>query len=222
MLDEIDKLGMDFRGDPASALLEVLDPEQNFSFQDHYLDVPFDLRKVLFVTTANVLDTIPPPLRDRMEVIELAGYTEEEKLEIAKRHVIPKQLGEHGLTPELLRFEDDAIVQIARAYTREAGLRNLEREIGRVCRKVARAVTEGHTEPVVCTREKVREYLGAERFFSEVAERTEEPGVAVGLAWTPNGGDILFIESTRMAGKKGLTLTGHLGEVMKESAQAAL
>jgi ATP-dependent Lon protease len=222
MLDEIDKLGMDFRGDPASALLEVLDPEQNFSFQDHYLDVPFDLRKVMFVTTANVLDTVPPPLRDRMEVIELAGYTEEEKLEIAKRHVIPKQLTENGLTPENLTFEDDAVIRITRAYTREAGLRNLEREIGRVCRKVARAITEGRTEPVVCTVAKVRELLGPERFFSEVAERTDEPGVAVGLAWTPNGGDILFIEATRMSGKKGLMLTGSLGEVMKESAQAAL
>jgi ATP-dependent Lon protease len=222
MLDEIDKLGMDFRGDPASALLEVLDLEQNFTFQDHYLDVPFDLSRVMFVTTANVLDTIPPPLRDRMEVIELAGYTEEEKLEIAKRHVVPKQLREHGLTPEQLRFEDDAITQIARAYTREAGLRNLEREIGRVCRKVARAVTEGRTDPVVCTRERLHEFLGPERFFAEVAERTEEPGVAVGLAWTPAGGDILFIEATRMPGKKNLILTGSLGDVMKESAQAAM
>jgi ATP-dependent Lon protease len=222
MLDEIDKLGMDFRGDPASALLEVLDPEQNNTFQDHYLDVPFDLRRVMFVTTANVLDPIPAPLRDRMEVIELAGYTEEEKLEIARRHLIPKQLAENGLTEENLRFEDDALLRIVRAYTREAGLRNLEREIGRVCRKVARAITEGRAEPVVCTADRVREYLGPERFFSELAERTEDPGVAVGLAWTPNGGDILFIEATRMAGKKGLTLTGHLGEVMKESAQAAL
>ena len=222
VLDEIDKLGMDFRGDPASALLEVLDPEQNNSFQDHYLDVPFDLSRVLFLTTANVLDTIPPALRDRMEIIELAGYTEEEKLQIARRHLIPKQVSEHGLTDEHLRFTDDAVLQIIRGYTREAGLRNLEREIGRVCRKVARALTEGRNEPVVCTAEKAREYLGPERFFSEVAERTEEPGVAVGLAWTPNGGDILFIESTRMAGKKGFTVTGHLGEVMKESAQAAL
>src|SRR3989454_5541867 len=222
MLDEIDKLGMDFRGDPASALLEVLDPEQNNTFMDHYLDVPFDLSKVMFVTTANVLDTIPPPLRDRMEVIELAGYTEEEKLEIARRHLIPKQLRENGLTAENLRFEDDALMRIIRAYTREAGLRNFEREIGRVCRKIARAITEGRTEPVLCTVAKVREYLGPERFFSEMAERTEEPGVAVGLAWTPNGGDILFIESTRMAGKKSLTLTGSLGDVMKESAQAAL
>jgi ATP-dependent Lon protease len=222
VLDEIDKLGMDFRGDPASALLEVLDPEQNATFQDHYLDVPFDLSRVMFVTTANVLDTVPPALRDRMEVIELAGYTEEEKLEIAKRHVVPKQIRENGLLAEQLAFTDEAIVLIARSYTREAGLRNLEREIGRVCRKVARAVTEGHTEPVLCTVERVREYLGAERFFSEVAERTEEPGVAVGLAWTPAGGDILFIEATRMPGKKGLTLTGSLGDVMKESAQAAL
>jgi ATP-dependent Lon protease len=222
VLDEIDKLGMDFRGDPASALLEVLDPEQNATFQDHYLDVAFDLSRIMFVTTANVLDTVPPPLRDRMEVIELAGYTEEEKLEIAKRHIVPKQLREHGLTPEQLRFDDEAIVQIARAYTREAGLRNLEREIGRVCRKVARAVTEGRTDPVVCTLARVREFLGPERFFAEVAERTEETGVAVGLAWTPAGGDILFIEATRMPGKKSLTLTGSLGDVMKESAQAAL
>src|SRR5262249_13346146 len=222
MLDEIDKLGMDFRGDPASALLEVLDPEQNNSFQDHYLDVPFDLSRVMFVTTANVLDPIPPALRDRMEVIELAGYTEEDKLEIARRHLIPKQLREHGLRPENLSFEDDALVSMIRAYTREAGLRNLEREIGTVCRKVARAITEGRMEPVVCTIPKVREFLGPERFFSEVAERTEEPGVAVGLAWTPNGGDILFIEATRMAGKEGLPPTGHLGAVMKESAPAAL
>jgi ATP-dependent Lon protease len=222
MLDEIDKLGMDFRGDPASALLEVLDPEQNNTFQDHYLDVPFDLSRVLFITTANILDTIPPALRDRMEVIELAGYTEEEKLEIARRHVIPKQLRENGLTPANLLFEDEALMHIIRSYTREAGLRNLEREIGRVCRKVARAITEGRTEPVTCSVEKVREFLGPERFFSEVTERTEQPGVAVGLAWTANGGEILFVESTRMAGKKTLTLTGHLGDVMKESAQAAL
>jgi ATP-dependent Lon protease len=222
MLDEIDKLGMDFRGDPASALLEVLDPEQNNTFQDHYLDVPFDLQKVMFVTTANVLDPIPPALRDRMEVIELAGYTEEEKVQIARRHLIPKQLRENGLTPENLTFDDDALVRVIRAYTHEAGLRNLEREIGRVCRKVARGITEGRREPIVCTATKVAEYLGPEKFFSEIAERAEEPGVAVGLAWTPNGGDILFIESTRMAGKKSLTLTGQLGEVMKESAQAAL
>jgi ATP-dependent Lon protease len=222
ILDEIDKLGTDFRGDPASALLEVLDPEQNFTFQDHYLDIPFDLSRVMFVTTANVLDTIPPPLRDRMEVIELSGYTEEEKLEIAKRHLIPKQLRENGLTQAVLSFDDEAVVLIARSYTREAGLRNLEREIGRVCRKVARALIEGQTQAVVCTRERLHDFLGSERFFSEVAERTEDPGVAVGLAWTPAGGDILFIEATRMPGKRGLTLTGSLGDVMKESAQAAL
>jgi ATP-dependent Lon protease len=222
MLDEIDKLGMDFRGDPASALLEVLDPEQNFSFQDHYLDVPFDLSKVMFITTANYLEPVPPALKDRMEVIELAGYTDEEKLEIAKRHLIPKQIRENGLTPELILFTDDAILLIARSYTHEAGVRNLERELGRVCRKVARAVTEGYTGVTEITPTKINELLGAEKYFSEVSERTMEPGVAIGLAWTPNGGDILFIEASRMAGKKGLTLTGHLGDVMKESAQAAL
>ncbi|MGE0684514.1 MAG: endopeptidase La [Candidatus Binatia bacterium] len=222
MLDEVDKLGMDFRGDPASALLEVLDPEQNFSFQDHYLDVPFDLSKVMFITTANYLEPVPPALKDRMEVIELAGYTDEEKLEIAKRHLIPKQIRENGLTPEQISFEDAAILLVARSYTHEAGVRNLERELGRVCRKIARAVTEGHTGLTEITSVKLRELLGPEKFFSEVAERTMEPGVAIGLAWTPNGGDILFIEATRMAGKKGLTLTGHLGDVMKESAQAAL
>jgi ATP-dependent Lon protease len=222
MLDEIDKLGMDFRGDPASALLEVLDPEQNNTFQDHYLDVPFDLSKVMFITTANYLEPVPPALRDRMEVIELVGYTEEEKLEIAKRHLIPKQRTENGLVEDNIEFTDEAILEIVRSYTREAGLRNLEREIGRICRKVARGITEGRTEKVVVTREKLREFLGPEKFFSEVAERLHGPGVATGLAWTPNGGEILFIESTRMAGKKGLTLTGHLGDVMKESAQAAL
>src|SRR3989454_303417 len=222
MLDEVDKLGMDFRGDPASALLEVLDPEQNFSFSDHYLDVPFDLSKVMFITTANYLEPVPPALRDRMEVIELAGYSEEEKLEIAKRHLIPKQIRENGLTDSLITFADEAVWTIARSYTHEAGVRNLEREIGRVCRKIARAVTEGQTEPVVVNMDKVAELLGPEKYFSEVAERTQDPGVAIGLAWTPNGGDILFIESTRMAGKKGLTLTRHLGEGMKEADQAAL
>jgi len=222
MLDEIDKLGMDFRGDPASALLEVLDPEQNFTFSDHYLDVPFDLSKVMFITTANYLEPVPPALRDRMEVIELAGYTEEDKLEIAKRHLLPKQIKENGLTEDLIAVTDDAILSIARSYTHEAGVRNLERELGSVCRKVARTVTEGKTEQTLVTTAKLRELLGPEKFFSEVAERTQEPGVATGLAWTPNGGDILFIESTRMAGKKGLTITGHLGDVMKESAQAAL
>jgi ATP-dependent Lon protease len=222
MFDEIDKLGADFRGDPASALLEVLDPEQNHTFADHYLDVPFDLSKVMFVTTANYLDPIPPALQDRMEVIEIAGYIEEQKLEIVWRHIIPKQERENGLRDEHLEFTEEGILKIIRSYTREAGLRNLEREIGRVCRKVARAVTEGQTDRVKITAEKVREFLGPERFFSEVAERTGEPGVATGLAYTPNGGDILFIESMKMSGKKGLTLTGHLGEVMKESAQAAL
>ncbi|MGH7804225.1 MAG: endopeptidase La, partial [Candidatus Binatia bacterium] len=222
ILDEIDKLGMDFRGDPASALLEVLDPEQNFSFTDHYLDVPFDLSRVMFITTANYLEPVPPALRDRMEVIDLAGYTEEEKVEIAKRHLIPKQRIENGLSEENIAFDDGAIAEVIRSYTREAGLRNLEREIGRNCRKVARRITEGKTEKVVVTPERVREFLGPEKFFSEIAERTGDAGVATGLAWTPNGGELLFIESTRMSGKKGLTLTGHLGEVMKESAQAAL
>jgi ATP-dependent Lon protease len=222
VLDEIDKLGMDFRGDPASALLEVLDPEQNATFQDHYLDVPFDLHRVMFVTTANVLDAIPPPLRDRMEMIEVPGYDEEQKLEIARRHLVPKQLDETGLAPGQLTFDDAALRTIIQAYTREAGLRNLEREIGRVCRKVARRRTEGATDPVRCTPELVRELLGPERFFPELAERSSEPGLAVGLAWTPAGGEILFIEATRMAGTKQLTLTGQLRDVMKESAQAAL
>jgi len=176
----------------------------------------------MLITTGNYLEPVPPALRDRMEVIELAGYSEEEKVEIAKRHLIPKQIRENGRTDSLITFADEAVWTIARSYTHEAGVRNLEREIGRVCRKIARAVTEGQTEPVVVNMDKVAELLGPEKYFSEVAERTQDPGVAIGLAWTPNGGDILFIESTRMAGKKGLTLTGHLGEVMKESAQAAL
>ncbi|MBM4243405.1 MAG: endopeptidase La [Deltaproteobacteria bacterium] len=222
VLDEIDKLGADFRGDPSSALLEVLDPEQNSTFVDHYLDVPFDLTRVMFITTANYLDPIPHALRDRMEVIQLSGYTEEQKLEIAKRHLVPKQIQENGLDDDKIRFEDPGLVKIIRDYTREAGLRNLEREIGRVCRKIARAVTEGRSDLAVITAEKVRVLLGAEKFFNEVAERLGEPGVVTGLAYTPNGGDILFIEATRMKGKKGLTLTGSLGDVMKESAQAAL
>jgi len=222
ILDEVDKLGTDFRGDPASALLEVLDPEQNSAFVDHYLDVPFDLSKVMFVTTANLLDPIPPPLRDRMEVIELAGYTEEDKLEIARRHLIPKQIRENGLLDGQIIFTDEGLLHVIRHYTREAGLRNLEREIGSLCRKVARRITEGKTDPVTIDEKKVHEFLGPERYFSEIAERTQEPGVAIGLAWTPMGGDIMFIEATKMTGKKGLTLTGHLGEVMKESAQAAL
>ena len=222
VLDEIDKLGNDFRGDPASALLEVLDPEQNSNFQDHYLDVAFDLSRVMFVTTANMLDPIPHALRDRMEVIELSGYTEEEKLEIARRHLIPKQMGENGITPEQIEFGTEGLQSLVRHYTREAGLRNLEREIGAVCRKTARRITEGRTERVDVGPERVRELLGPERFLSEVPERMQEPGVAIGLVWTPMGGDIIFIESSKMSGKKGLTLTGHLGDVMKESAHAAL
>ncbi len=222
ILDEVDKLGMDFRGDPASALLEVLDPEQNNAFVDHYLDVPFDLSKVLFLTTANVLDPIPPALRDRMEVLELPGYTEEEKLQIADRHLAPKQLFENGLGDQKIEFTNEAVSEIIRSYTREAGLRNLEREIGRVCRKIARSITEGETAPAQITPDALHRFLGPRKFFSEAAERTQEPGVATGLAWTPNGGDILFIESTRMSGQKGVTITGSLGDVMKESAQAAL
>jgi ATP-dependent Lon protease len=222
MFDEIDKLGADFRGDPASAMLEVLDPEQNNTFVDHYLDVPFDLSKVMFVTTANQLDPIPPPLRDRMEVIELAGYTEEEKLEIARRHLIPKQQRENGLQEGQIHFTSEGLGHVIRHYTREAGLRNFEREIGSLCRKVARRITEGKTDPVTIDPATVSALLGPERFFSEITERTQDPGVAIGLAWTPMGGEIMFIESTKMGGKKGLTLTGHLGEVMKESAQAAL
>ena len=224
MLDEIDKLGMDFRGDPASALLEVLDPEQNATFRDHYLDVPFDLSRVLFITTANVTDTVPAPLRDRMEVIRLAGYTEEEKIRIAQTHLVPKQAQEHGLLPDkAIAFEPEALRLLARGYTREAGVRNLEREIASVCRKVARQHAEGHTEPVRVTPDLVTSFLGAPKFeYEELEERTRVPGVAVGLAWTLAGGDILFIEATRMKGKGSLTLTGQLGDVMKESAQAAL
>ena len=224
MLDEIDKLGMDFRGDPASALLEVLDPEQNGSFRDHYLDVPFDLSRVLFVTTANVLDTVPAPLRDRMEVIPLAGYTEEEKVAIAQKHLVPKQAREHGLDGEQdVTFAPEALRLLVRGYTREAGVRNLEREIASVSRKVARRRAEGHTEPVQVTPDLVTSFLGVPRFeLEELEERTRVPGVSIGLAWTPAGGDILFIEATRMKGKGGLTLTGQLGDVMKESAQAAL
>jgi ATP-dependent Lon protease len=222
ILDEVDKLGADFRGDPASALLEVLDPEQNNTFADHYLDVPFDLSRVLFLTTANVLDTIPPALRDRMEVLELPGYTEEEKLKIVQRYLIPRELGENGLGDRKIEFAPEAIAEIIRSYTREAGLRNLQREIARICRKIARSITEGETAPELITPDMLKKYLGPPKFFAEVAERTNEPGVATGLAWTPNGGDIIFIESTRMTGQKGLTLTGSLGDVMKESAQAAL
>jgi ATP-dependent Lon protease len=222
MLDEIDKLGMDFRGDPSSALLEVLDPEQNFSFSDHYLEVPFDLSNVMFITTANILDTIPPALRDRMEILELPGYTEEEKLMIAQKYLVSRQLEAHGLTSENLNFEDDAVKAIISDYTREAGLRNLEREIATICRGVAKEYAQGKKEAVVVNKERLHSFLGPIKFFSEIAERTSVPGVATGLAWTPTGGDIIFVEATKMKGKKSLALTGSLGDVMKESAQAAL
>ena len=222
MLDEVDKIGMDFRGDPSSALLEVLDPEQNFSFSDHYLEVPFDLSKVMFIATANMLDPIPPALKDRMEVLELPGYTEEEKLMIAKQFLIPKERNEHGLTEDLIEFQDDALKVVIKSYTKESGVRNLEREIATICRAVARDVAEGTTEKKIITADSIHGYLGPIKFFSEVAERVKYSGVATGLAWTPTGGDILFIESTKMRGKGNLTLTGQLGDVMKESAEAAL
>ncbi len=222
MLDEIDKLGVDFRGDPAAALLEVLDPEQNFSFSDHYLEVPFDLSKVMFICTANVTHTIPPPLLDRMEVIELPGYTDDEKLHIARGFLIPKQLDNHGLKPEQLEFTDEALLTIINSYTREAGVRNLERQIANIARAVAKRIVEGTLEKEVITPDNVATYLGPPKFFPESAERTAKPGVATGLAWTPTGGDIIFIEATRMSGKGNLLLTGSLGDVMKESAQAAL
>ena len=223
ILDEIDKLGSDFRGDPASALLEVLDPEQNNTFRDHYLDVPFDLSAVLFITTANVLDTVPPPLRDRMEVIELAGYTEREKLDIARDHLVARQVTNHGLDSQAITFTDAALAALVRGYTREAGVRNLEREIGSLCRKIARRHAEGDQTPVIVTPGLVDELLGAARHLDEALEdRTKDPGVAIGLAWTPVGGDVLFIEASRMAGGSALTLTGSLGDVMKESARIAL
>jgi ATP-dependent Lon protease len=223
MLDEIDKVGTDgIRGDPSSALLEVLDPEQNSTFRDHYLDVPFDLQKVLFLTTANYLDPIPPALKDRMEVLELSGYSEEEKIEIANRHLIPKQIRENGLEEGFISFLPDGVVSVIRDYTKEAGLRNLEREIGAICRKVARAYSEGRRDPVKVDAKAVEGYLGPPRYVSEIADRAHKPGVAIGLAWTAQGGDILFIEAAFMKGTKALTLTGQLGNVMKESAQAAL
>jgi ATP-dependent Lon protease len=223
MIDEIDKMGADFRGDPSSAMLEVLDPEQNHSFRDHYLDLPFDLSSVIFVTTANTLDTIPGPLRDRMELIQLAGYTEEEKLEIAKRYLVPRQIERNGLTPGKIAFTDPALRAIIEGYTREAGVRQLEREIGSVARKIARQVAEGSLKrKVTVTEPRVGELLGKRRFFSEVRRRTSRPGVATGLAWTPVGGDVLFVEATAMPGKGNLTITGQLGDVMKESASAAL
>ncbi len=223
ILDEIDKLGSDFRGDPASALLEVLDPEQNNTFRDHYLDVPFDLSEVLFITTANVLDTIPAPLRDRMEVIELPGYTDQEKLRIARDHLVARQIANHGLGEGDVTFTDQALAAIIRGYTREAGVRNLEREIGAICRKIARRHAEGDTAAVAVTPDVVGEMLGAPRHLDEeLAERTKEPGVAIGLAWTPVGGEVLFVEASRMPGASQLTLTGQLGDVMKESARIAL
>lgn len=222
MLDEVDKLGTDFRGDPSAALLEVLDPEQNHSFSDHYLEVPFDLSRVLFITTANVLTTIPPALLDRMEVLTLPGYTEEEKLLIARQYLVPRQRRENGLTPKQFRISEAALRAIIRGYTREAGLRNLEREIGALCRKTARRVAEGNEAPPHISTKLVREYLGPPRFYSEVATRANIPGVVCGLAYTPNGGEVLFVEATRMAGKRGFTLTGQLGDVMQESATAAL
>ncbi|HEY1508160.1 MAG TPA: endopeptidase La [Solirubrobacteraceae bacterium] len=223
MIDEIDKMGADFRGDPSSAMLEVLDPEQNQSFRDHYLDLPFDLSSVIFVTTANTLDTIPGPLRDRMEVIQLAGYTESEKLEIAKRYLVPRQIERNGLRNSQIAFTDTALRAIISDYTREAGVRQLEREIGAACRKVARQVAEGSTKRKVTVSEpRARELLGKQRFFSDGRRRTSRPGVATGLAWTPTGGDVLFVEATSMPGKGNLTITGQLGDVMKESAHAAL
>jgi len=224
MLDEVDKLGTDFRGDPASALLEVLDPEQNATFRDHYLDVAFDLSRVLFITTANVIDAVPPPLRDRMEVIHLAGYTEEEKVRIALQHLAPRQAREHGLADGTeVSFTPEAVRLLARGYTREAGVRHLEREIGSICRKVARRKAEGDPPAATITPDSVTSYLGVPRFeYEELEERTRMPGVVAGLAWTPAGGDLLFIEATRMKGTHNLTLTGQLGDVMKESAQAAL
>jgi ATP-dependent Lon protease len=225
MLDEVDKIGRDFRGDPAAALLEALDPEQNFQFRDHYLDVPFDLSKVLFITTANVLDPVPDALRDRMEVLELPGYTEEEKIQIARRHVIPRQAEAHGLTlGENIEFSEEVLQEMIRHYTREAGLRNLERNIATICRKQARRIAEGGEKLVVVDTQMVRESLGAPKMLpeAEVSERTAKPGVAIGLAWTPAGGDILFIEANQMPGKPGLIMTGHLGQVMQESMQAAL
>ncbi|MGC8763434.1 MAG: endopeptidase La [Acidobacteriota bacterium] len=222
MLDELDKVGMDFRGDPTSALLEVLDPEQNFSFSDHYLEVPFDLSKVMFIATANILDTISQPLLDRMEVIHIPGYTEEEKLHIAKDHLLPRVLLNHGLKKNQLRFTDAAIRRIITEYTREAGVRNLERQMATVCRKVAKERVSGRKRAVVVKPENLQAFLGPRQVFLETRERIDRPGVATGLAWTPVGGDILFIESTAMKGRGALTLTGHLGEVMKESAMAAL
>jgi ATP-dependent Lon protease len=223
MIDELDKMGMDFRGDPASAMLEVLDPEQNHSFRDHYLDLPFDLSKVFFITTANVLEAIPGPLRDRMEVIQLAGYTAEEKKQIALRYLIPRQIERTGLKPSQIDIKEEVIDVLIAEYTREAGVRNLEREIGSLCRKVAREFAEGRAKrKVTINAARAREMLGKRRFFSETRLRTSEPGVATGLAWTPVGGEVLFVEATAFPGSGKLNITGQLGDVMRESAQAAL
>lgn len=222
MLDEIDKIGKDFQGDPASALLEVLDPEQNNAFTDHYLDVPFDLSKVFFIMTANFLDPIPPALLDRMEIIELSGYTEEEKLQIAKRYLLPKQIELNGLGKQPVKFTDDAVIHIVRYYTSEAGLRELERQIAAVCRKVAKDMIEKKKKVTVIGKNDIEKYLGVEKYFFEAAQREDTVGVSTGLAWTPTGGDIIFIEASKMKGAKNLILTGSLGEVMQESARAAL
>ncbi|HET6513981.1 MAG TPA: endopeptidase La [Thermodesulfovibrionales bacterium] len=222
MLDEIDKIGMDFRGDPSSALLEVLDPEQNFSFVDHYLAVPFDLSNVMFITTGNLVDTIPGPLRDRMEIIYLSGYTAEEKLGIAENYLVPKQLEEHGITRKILKLSDKAILQVISQYTREAGVRNLEREIANLCRKVAKRIAEGQSKKFVVTTKNLHRFLGVPKYLPEEEMEKDEVGVSTGLAWTETGGDIIYIEATTMKGKGSLTLTGQLGDVMKESAQAAL
>ena len=222
MLDEVDKLGADFRGDPSAALLEALDPEQNFSFSDHYIEVDFDLSHVMFITTANQLEPIPGPLLDRMEVLELPGYIEEEKFQIAKKFLIPRQLKEHGLDSRLAGFRKPAIVKIIRDYTREAGVRNLEREIGSVCRGIAKHVAEGQMDRTVLTARNIHDFLGPSKYSFDVKERTSIPGVATGMAWTPAGGDILFVEATMMPGQKSLVLTGQLGDIMKESAHTAL
>ena len=222
VLDEVDKIGMDFRGDPSSALLEVLDPEQNISFSDHYLEVPFDLSKVMFIATANMSEPIPAPLRDRMEMIEIPSYVLNEKVFIAKRHLIPKQIAEHGLTNEQIEFTDEAIHAIIDQYTRESGVRNLERKIADVCRGVAQVIVENHTAKITVEPEGLSKYISSMRFYPDLAERINKPGIATGLAWTPVGGDILFIEATKMRGKGNLILTGQMGDVMKESAQAAL
>ena len=222
MLDEVDKIGMDFRGDPSSALLEVLDPEQNFSFSDHYVELPFDLSKVLFIATANMMEPIPPALRDRMEIIEIPSYVEEEKLHIAKNFLVPKQVAEHGLKEKQIKFTDDALHLMISGYTKEAGVRNLERKIADVCRGVAMEVAGGAKKSFVIDNEAIVKYLGNQKFYPEISERINKPGIATGLAWTPVGGDILFIEATKMKGKGNLILTGQLGDVMKESAQAAL